>query len=121
MGILFVLAGRYLWRAPARPTVELTADGIVFHADVDPLMRLLTGKRTVRFRWEDIEAINVQPTRVGATISIYMDAGPERGERMIPICYPSPDAVAATVTEMKRLSAGARRTKPTEWRGVGAS
>ena len=120
MGLLFVLGGRYLWRVPGRPTIELTADGIVFHADVDPIMRLLTGKRTVTFRWMDIEAINVWPTRVGVTIRISMDAGPERGERMIPICYPSTGAAASAVIEMKRLSAGARPTKPTEWLGVGS-
>jgi hypothetical protein len=117
MGLLFVLAGRYLWRLRGRPTIELSAEGIVLHADVDPIIWLLTGKRIVTFRWRDIEAIDVQWTRIGVTMRLNMDAGPEPGERLIPIGYPSYQAVAATITEMKRLSAGARPTKPTEWLG----
>jgi hypothetical protein len=115
MGLLFVLGGRYLWRVPGRPVVELTDDGIIFHADVDPFMMIFTRKRTVTYRWEHIESINVRPTRVGLTVWIDLDAGPERGERMIPVTSPSPDAAAALVAEMKRLSARARRDKPTEW------
>lgn len=33
----------------------------------------------------------------------------------MPVTSPSPDAAAAFVAEMKRLSARARRDKPTEW------
>jgi hypothetical protein len=116
LGLFFVLTGRYLWRVPGRPVVELTDEGIIFHAHVDPFMMLFTRmRRTVTYRWEHIEAIDVLPTRVGMTMWVYLDVGPERGERVIPITSPSPDAAAAFVAEMKRLSARARRDKPTEW------
>lgn len=69
MGLFFVLTGRYLWRVPGRPVVELTDEGIIFHADVDPFMMLFTRmRRTVTYRWEHIEAIDVQPTPVGMTM-----------------------------------------------------
>ena len=116
MGFVFVLMGRYLWRVRGRPVVELTDDGIIFHADVDPFMRLFTRtRRTVTYRWEHIEAIDVHPRRFGVTIWVYLDGGPEHGQRMMPVTYPSPDAAAGLIAEMKRLSARARRDKPTEW------
>jgi hypothetical protein len=116
MGFVFVLMGKYLWRVPGRPVVELTDDGIIFHADLDPFMMLFTRmRRTVTYRWEHIEAIDVRPTRfAGMTIWVYLDVGPEHGRRMMPVPYVSPDA-AGFVAEMRRLSARARRDKPTEW------
>ena len=97
MGFVFVLMGRYLWRVRGRPVVELTDDGIIFHADVDPFMRLFTRMgRTVTYRWEHIEAIDVRPRRFGVTIWVYLDAGPERGQRVVPrsrILRPTPRRV----------------------------
>lgn len=77
IGLFFVLSGRYLWRVPGRPVVELTDDGVIFHADVDPGYMLFTRmRRTVVYRWEDIEAIDVRPTRVGMTIWLRLDGDP---------------------------------------------
>jgi hypothetical protein len=120
LGSVFLLAGRYIWRLHGRPTVESTSEGIVFHADVDPIMRLLTGKRTVTFRWENIEILDFQRTPSGWTIWLILDGGPERGERLIPIAFPSDDAMAALVADMRRKSNGKRPHKPTQWleRGV---
>jgi len=116
LGSLFLLGARYVWRLHGRPTIESTVEGIIFHADVDPVMRMLTGSRTVTFRWEDIEIIEFRPTASGWTIFLDLDGGPVQGERMIPIAFPSDQAVAALIADMRNRSAGKRPPdKPTRW------
>lgn len=115
LGSVFLFGGRYIWRLHGRPTVESTPEGIVFHADVDPVMRLLTGSRTVTFRWQDIEMIDLQRTRRGWTIFLYLDSGSEREERLIPVAFPSEDELAALVADMRLKSSGRRPHKPTLW------
>jgi hypothetical protein len=122
-GLAFVLIGRYVWRVanqPFLPVIELTDDSIIFRADIEPFMKVFTRQRTVTYRWLHIGAMTVQPTTDGMTIWVYLDAGAERGERMIPVPSSSPDAAAAFVAEMERLSAKARPDKPTRWLRVGS-
>jgi hypothetical protein len=112
-GILFLLTARYVWSLRHRPTIELNDEGIVFHADVDPVMRLLTGKPTVTFRWEDIEAIEANRHRHGITLMLDLDGGPERGRRLIPIAFPADPA--SLIDELRRRADGKRPSKPTQW------
>ena len=115
LGSLFLLGGWYVWRLHGRPTVESTPEGILFHADVDPVMRTIAGARTVLFRWEDIEIVDVQPTTTGWTIFLYLDSGPEREERLIPVAFPSEEAIYELVADMRQKSQGRRPHKPTMW------
>jgi hypothetical protein len=112
-GVLFLLGARYVWSLRHRPTIQLNDEGIVFHADVDPVMRLLTGKRTVTFRWEDIEAVEAQRHRNGVTLFLDLDGGPEQGRRLIPIAFPGGEA--SLLDEMRRRADGKRPLKPTQW------
>jgi hypothetical protein len=112
-GILFLVTARYVWSLRHRPTIEMNDEGIVFHADVDPVMRLLTGKRTVTFRWENIEAVEARRTRTGVTLFLDLDGGPEQGRRLIPIAFPG--GAASLIDEMRRRANGKRPRKPTQW------
>ena len=119
MGILFLLAARYAWSLRRRPTIELNEEGLVFHADVDPVMRLLTGSRTVTFRWVDIEAVEARRTRRGMSIFVDLDEGPEQGRRLIAIAF-SPIGVSQLMDQMRSLADGKRQGKPTRWSATDA-
>ena len=112
-GITFLITARYVWSLRHRPTIEIRDEGIVFHADVDPFMRLLTGKRTVTFEWENIAAVEARRTRSGVTLFLDLDGGPEEGRRMIPIAFPADPA--SLLDELRRQADGRRPSKPTRW------
>ena len=112
-GIVFLVTARYVWSLRHRPTIEIRDEGIVFHADVDPFMRLLTGKRTVTFEWEHMEAVEARRTRSGVTLFLDLDGGPEQGRRMIPIAFPADPA--SLLEELRRRAEGRRPLKPTLW------